>query len=134
MNSTRVRYDSAIRFALVLLFTFGVGGCNKLSHEERVAFACSDETVKVDPTDGTSPKAIYLCPGNTLTWNADGHQFQVVFSKNSPFADDNKVFDNNHAKSKGAKNIPQLTVYNYAITVDGKPVDDPQVVGGGGHY
>jgi len=30
-------------------------------------------------------------------------------------------------------NDTDLTVYNYIISVDGKTVDDPQVVGGGGH-
>jgi hypothetical protein len=133
MNSTQVRYGGAICFALVLLFAFGAGGWQeKASHKERI-FACQDETVIVDPTDGTKPKAIYLCLGKTLTWDANGHQFRVVFRKQSPFVDGGKVFDNAHPTSAAAKAFVVLTVYEYDITVDDKKVDDPQVVGGGGH-
>jgi hypothetical protein len=133
MHSSRVRYDGAIRFTLVLLFAFGAGGCKKAFHEETVTFACRDEKLDVDPTDGTIPKAIYLCAGKTVTWNPNGHRFRVVFRKKSPFVDDKTVFDNDHPKSAGAKHAAQLIVYYYDMTIDGMLVDDPQVIGGGGH-
>ena len=98
--------------------------------EEFVQFTCQDVTVKVDPVNGTDPKAIYLCAGKTLTWDANGHEFTVIFKK-SPFVDGKKMFSNKDYKSKGAKKDAVLTVYNYQIIVDGELVEDPQVVGGG---
>jgi hypothetical protein len=96
-------------------------------------FACGDVSVDVDSTQGTIDKAVYLCKDKTLTWNANNHKFQVKFRKKSPFADGQKTFDNNNNVSKGYVGDKKLTVYEYDITVDGQPVDDPQVVGGGGH-
>lgn len=134
MTSTQVRYVGAVGFALMLLFAFGASGWQKKSsHKERVIFTCKDETVTIDPTDGTSPKAIYLCAGKTLTWNANGHQFKVKFRKNSPFVGGKKLFDNNNPTSPPVIGTVALTVYEYDVNVDGKDVDDPQVIGGGGH-
>jgi hypothetical protein len=134
MTSTQVRYGGATCFALVLLFAFGVGGWGKgASYKKRVTFTCQNEKVTIDPVKGTRPKAIYLCEGKTLTWEPDGHTFQVKFTKESPFIDGDKEFDNGKAKSKAQKHDDDLTVYEYVVTVDGHLVNDPQVIGGGGH-
>ena len=39
----------------------------------------------------------------------------------------------NPVVSPSAKHIASLAVYHYTITIDGKEVVDPQVVGGGAH-
>jgi len=136
MHSAQRRNNGATRFALVLVlvsalpFAFGASQ-EKGYKKEFVRFTCKDETVKVVPIDGTHPKAIYLCADNTLTWDANGHEFTVIFIKNSPFVDGKKLFNNKDYKSKAAKPDKVLTVYNYHIIVDGELIDDPQVVGGG---
>lgn len=101
-------------------------------------FDCADQTVGVVPGDGTSPKAVYLCDGNTLTWIPNRHTFKVTFKK-SPFVDGQTVFQNDPQNpnapvtSKAGLYTGVLVVYHYTMTIDGNPVDDPQVVGGGGH-
>jgi hypothetical protein len=117
---------------LFLVLPLGAGQDNK-DEQEFARFTCKDETVKVVPTDGTDPKAVYLCAGRTLTWDPNGHKFIVAFKKKSPFIDNQKIFDETHNKSKAAKVDVLLTVYNYDMIVDNEPVEDPQVVGGGGH-
>ena len=143
MHSFRVRHDRAIRFvtmlglflllSLTLLLKFGAAQEVTTKTPQYVQFKCANQTVKVDPTNGTNPKAVYLCPGSTLTWDANHHKFVVAFQKKSPFTDGQMVFDNDHYQSAPAVNDTVLTVYNYIIIVDGKTVDDPQVVGGGGN-
>jgi len=143
MHSFRVRHGRAMGFVTVfgsflllslgLLFKFVTTQEVKTKTPEYVQFRCIDQRVNVDPQDGTKPKAIYLCAGNRLIWDANHHKFVVVFQKKSPFTDGQMVFDNDHNQSAPAVNDTDLTVYNYIISVDGKTVDDPQVVGGGGH-
>jgi hypothetical protein len=140
MYFSRIKHDRFTRFALgsglflALPFLFGAAQEQKsYVQQEFVRFACQNVTVNVDPKFGTDPKAVYLCAGNTLTWVANSHKFIVIFRKNSPFINNQKVFDNNNYQSKPAKNDVVLTVYNYDIIVDGEPIEDPQVVGGGGH-
>jgi hypothetical protein len=123
-------------FAVILLLPFKFGAGQEVSSEQTsgqsVRLSCADQTVTVDPTDGTNPKAVFLCAGNKLTWDADGHQFIAIFKK-SPFVDGQKFFDEHHNQSAAAKNDVQVTVYTYFMIVDHEIVDDPQVVGGGGH-
>ena len=138
MRSFPLKHDRSMRIAgvvgLLAIWPMKFGAAQVTqSTQEYVQFACQNLTVKVVPTTGTDPKAVYLCGGNTLTWDANGHTFIVVFRKASPFEGDQKVFDNTNYKSKPAKHTTALTVYNYDIVVDGQPIDDPQVVGGGGH-
>jgi hypothetical protein len=138
MSSFRIKYGRGVGIAVVVglmaMVPVKFGAAQEAQETQQfVKFACGNVTVKVVPTTGTDPKAVYLCAGNTMTWDANGHSFIVIFRKNSPFQGNQKVFDNNHYQSKPAKNDSVLTVYNYDITVDGEPIDDPQVVGGGGH-
>ena len=143
MHSFHVRHGRSICFASVfgsllllslgLPLKFGAAQEQKTTTPEYIRFACKNETVKVDPRDGTKPKAVYLCPGTTLTWDASGHKFVVAFQKKSPFRDGQMVFDNSNYQSGPATGTRDLTVYSYIMIVDGKTVDDPQVVGGGGH-
>ncbi len=135
MHSIPVRCSAASRFALVLLLLFGASGCNETKIKKKiVTFTCGDQTVDVNTTDGAAPQAVYVCEGDTVTWNPNAHTFLVEFKKDSPFVDDGKKFDNGHAKSAKTKHHTQLTVYEYRITVDTTNVFDPQVIGGGGTH
>jgi len=125
---------AALGAILLVPFKFGSGQevHSKQTSGQSVRLSCGDQTVAVDPTDGTNPKAVFLCAGNKLTWDANGHQFIAIFKK-SPFVDGQKYFDEQHNQSAAAKNDVQVTVYTYFMIVDHEIVDDPQVIGGGGH-
>jgi len=137
MTSTQVRYVGGICFVLVLLLAFEVTGCQKKREPKAVTLDCGNQTLAIDPTDGTAPpkKAIYVCPGDIITWDPGSkpYQFKVHFTKKSPFIGGGKDFDNSNPKSQPVKGDINLTVYEYDVIVDGKKVDDPQVIGGGGH-
>ena len=145
MRTSRFLHGSAIRITLVLVFILSIscgqqppkaGGGGK--SVKRYYYDCADQTVGIVPEDGTNPKAVYLCDGNTLTWIPNGHQFVVTFKK-SPFVDGKTVFQNDPQNpnapvtSSAGIYLGGLVVYHYTMTIDGKSVDDPQVVGGGGH-
>ena len=135
MHSTQKRNNGATQFALVLVLALALplafGASQEKGYkEEFVKFTCQDVTVQVVPIDGTNPKAIYLCAGNTMTWDANRHEFTVIFKK-SPFVGGKKLFNNTDNKSKPAIRDTVLMVYNYQVIVDGVLADDPQVVGGG---
>lgn len=142
MRTSRFLHGSVIRITLGLVCILSVSCGQKPTaggqSKKQYIFDCGDQTVGVVPGDGTSPKAVYLCDGNTLTWVPNGHTFKVTFKK-SPFVDGQTVFQNNPqdptapVTSKAAQYTGTLVVYHYAMTIDNNPVDDPQVVGGGGH-
>ncbi len=130
MFSIPMRCCAASRFAVVLLLMLGASGCAK---QPKVAkpLTCGDKTVDVNTTNGAEPQAVYVCGGDTVTWNSNGHTFLVEFKKDSPFNDNDKRFNNGKPKSDKTKPHDKLRVYEYRITVDGSPFDDPQVIGGG---
>jgi hypothetical protein len=111
----------------VLTFTLWPAACGDGQRRPAVAgkgtvyFACADQIVGVVPVDGTAPKDVYLCKGDTLTWQPNGHPFVVTFPKKYPFEGPPKIYTGS------------LVVYHYDMTVDNVAVTDPQVVGGGGH-
>jgi len=142
METSRLLYGRVTRIVLVLTCVLAAG-CGEIQKkpptgQKQHIFDCGDQTVGVVPNDGTNPKAVYLCDGDKLSWVPNGHQFVVTFKK-SPFVDGQLVFQNNPqnpnalVQSSAAQYTGSLVVYHYTITIDGKPVDDPQVVGGGGH-
>jgi plastocyanin len=134
MHSIPVRYGAASRLVLVLLLIFGASGCAKQSTVGKLP-ACGDKTVDVNTTNGAEPQAVYVCGGDAVTWNSNGHTFLVQFTKqDSPFSDGNRTFNNGKPKSDTTKRHDKLKVYEYQITVDGQLFADPQVVGGGGGH
>jgi hypothetical protein len=142
MRSIPVRWGVASRFGVVLLVIVGVFGCKKEKEDEEHRnyrrFACGNQAIDVDPAQGAKPQAVYVCGGNTVTWNPNGHKFLVEFRKDSPFEDGRKQFDNEHPGPDKAKTVQQLTVYEYRITVDTDAptphvFEDPQVIDGGGN-
>jgi len=130
-----------MRFAIVFFLLFSATSCENKPLKPKVSFACGDQTVKVQQKDqagndvGTVPKAVYLCEGDSLTWDQNGNDFKIKFRKNrSPFFDGDMDFDTKKNKSKGAKHTDlPVDVYDYDIWINGQKVDDPQVVIGGGH-
>jgi plastocyanin len=132
MPTFRVRASVVGRFALILLLMLGAISCKERISRRTVTFTCGDRTVDANTNNGAQPQAVYVCEGDTVTWRANRHTFQVEFKKDSPFENNEKRFDNQHSKSDKAKHFTELTVYEYRITVDGTPFD-PQVIGGGGN-
>ena len=143
MHLSRLRFGLAI--SCVLTFTLWLAACGDGQKHPSVAgkgtvyFQCGDQTVGVVPVDGTSPKDVYLCQGDTLTWQPNGHSFVVTFPKKYPFQGKPQTFQNdpnnanNPVVSPPAAYTGQLVVYHYDMIVDTATVIDPQVVGGGYH-
>jgi hypothetical protein len=143
MHLSRLRYGLTISciltFALCLTACGGAQQQPQATAKGKDSFACGDQTVGVVPVDGTSPKDVYLCKGDTLTWIPNGHTFVVTFPKKYPFAGPPKTFTNDPQKPNDPVVSPpaiytgSLVVYHYDMMVDNVTVSDPQVVGGGGH-
>jgi hypothetical protein len=142
MLSSGFRCGVAIRFGLGLCLLLAVNGCRKAQSRpgtKTVTLECGDQTVGVVTGTGTSPKAVYLCGGDTLTWIPNGQKFTVTFKREYPFIGAPQVFTNSPSNpdapvtSPPAQYTGSLVVYHYEMTINGKAVDDPQVVGGGGH-
>ena len=143
MHSSRLRYGLTIPY--ILTFTLCLAaceGCQKVvvtGGKGKDSFVCGDQTVGVVPVDGTSPKDIYLCKGDTLTWVPNGHTFVVTFPRKYPFEGSPMTFKNDPQKPNDPVVSPRaiytgsLVVYHYDMIVDTVTVTDPQVVGGGGH-
>jgi len=144
MHYLRVNHGLPFRSGLVLLLVLWAGACGHEAKEGKeaeeaadssgkyVKLNCADVPVNVDPNIGARPPAVYVCKNHTVTWKDNGHTFKVEFKGDSPFTGDVKVFHNQSATSPGMKDLKQLTVFEYRITVDGKAFD-PQVIGGGGN-
>jgi len=142
MHLSRSRYALAITY--ILTFTLCLAACNgapqhpQTTGKGKDTFDCGDKTVGVVPVKGTFPKDVYLCQGDTLTWEPNGRTFVVTFPNEYPFQgkpttfQNNPQYPNNPVVSPPAVYTGSLLVYHYDILVDGKTTD-PQVVGGGYH-
>ena len=129
MRFSRISFGGAGLFALSL-FLIVVAGCPKLQAQRTKTFNCEDVNVQVDPSNGVDKKAVYVCDGNTVTWNAPpGVNFTIKF-QDCPFVDCNTFA--NGVPSKKALYFKELRVFKYTITVNNVPFD-PHVVGGGGN-
>ena len=152
MESSRFLYGSGIRVVLVLVCIFCVG-----CHHEKPAPAgggpgkktvcssvctgtksdCGPKDIDVDKVHGVDPSKneVCVCKDDVVTWKDKGHTFQVEFNKQyppySPFKSGETVFKNGHDHDV-ADDFPQVTCFDYKITVDGTE-HDPRIVGGGGH-
>lgn len=96
----------------------------------QIRLACTT-TITVDPMTGVDVLDAYVCKGDKVTWNANGHTFCVFFKHDCPFAGPNgcKQIDDQHPKS-GQVASDTFEVYDYGIVVDGKAFD-PHIIGGG---
>lgn len=140
MHASQVRHGSILLF--VSAWALFLGACVRplvAPGVRKEIFVCGDQTVGVVPVDGTTPKDVYLCQGDTLTWFPNGNTFTVTFPKKYPFQGAPKTFANDPQKPNDPVKSPpaiyaaSLVVYHYDMTVNGQPVPDPQIVGGGGH-
>jgi plastocyanin len=130
MHTIAVRCTAATLFGLVVLALLVANGCGQRVASTEGKPYCGDKTVKADAGKGADPEAVYVCEGDTVTWDPNGTTFIVEFKKDSPFGDDGKKFDNGNRKSKKTKKHNALKVYEYKIIVNNQTFD-PQVVGGG---
>jgi hypothetical protein len=85
-------------------------------------------TITVMQTGVDQPDA-YVCKNNNVTWNANGHDFVVVFKHDCPFPSCKKI-DNQHPTGGPMKDLQKLTVFDYGIVIDGT-LYDPHIIGGG---
>ncbi len=94
----------------------------------QVKFACKT-TINVTDTGVDTPDA-YVCSGNKVTWNANGHIFTVFFKNSCPFVSGCKEIDNQKPTAGPINSTASTTIYDYGIVVDGK-LYDPHIIGGG---
>jgi len=133
------------RFTLVLLVALTASGSQR---KERVAtYTCGDQHIKVDHTlpKGVDRKAVYLCGGDKIIWDAQPNvQFEIDFDE-SPWGPNNAKFGNKNGLNPYTPKFPNSptpapkdpTVFKYTITIvdnngHSYPPFDPHVVGGGG--
>ena len=141
MRSIPVLCGHASRLVLVVALIFVASGCEKEKKDGKGTTSklifdlnCSNgqANVNVNTTNGADPEIVYVCEDDTIFWNANGHQFSVEFTGESPFKDEGKKFDNTSPYSGKSKHHDKhkYQLYGYQITVD-KVQYDPQVLGGG---
>lgn len=147
METSRFRYSSVIRVALVLLCVLSVGCQHHAAPPSPVTkTVCKGDqsdcghlphVIKVDTQTGVEKgkEEICVCRNEDVTWdekdnNNQSHKFQVEFKKSdgTPFPED--TFNNDNPKGTVKRDAP-YGKYNYKITVDGTPHDPRVVVGGG---
>ena len=139
MHASQVRHGSILLFVSSLPLFLATCARQPFGGRKAESFVCGDQTVGIVPGDGTTPKDVYLCPGDTLTWLPNGNTFTVTFPKKYPFEGPKRTFANDSqtlnapVKSPPAIYAGSLVVYHYDMTVNGQPATDPQIVGGGGH-
>jgi hypothetical protein len=141
MHPMPVLCGHASRLVLVVALIFVASGCEKEKKEGKGTTSklifdlnCSNSQINVDvnTTNGADPEVVYVCEDETVFWNANGHQFVVEFTGESPFQDEGKKFGNSSPYSGKSKHHPKhkYQLYEYRITVDNVQYD-PQVLGGG---
>lgn len=137
MFSSQVRLRSILLFVSALALFLAACVRQPFGGRKVESFVCGDQTVGVVPVDGTSPKDVYLCRGDTVTWLPNGNTFTVHFPKKYPFEGPPQDFANNPqnpndpVKSPPAIYAGTIVVYHYEMTVNRQSVQDPQVIGGG---
>jgi len=78
---------------------------------------------------GVDEPDAYVCKNTNVTWNANGHDFVVIFKHECPFPSCKKI-DNQHPTAGPMKGLQKLTVFDYGIVIDGT-LYDPHIIGGG---
>ena len=143
METSRFRYSSVIRVALVLLCVLSVGcdhqpkagagptGKNSVCKGDKSDCGTSLHHIGVDANNGVDKQDICACGGEVVQWDdPQSLGFQVEFKKGdgTPFSAD--TF-NNTTYNGTIRNDAAYGPYRYKITVHGKPFDPRVVVGGG---
>jgi plastocyanin len=126
------------QIVLLLPLIFAASGCNEQRVAKKTMLSCGSQPVNVgvnvvvDPNYGATPEAVYVCEGDTVTWNpaANVDTFVVEFKKDYPFEGNKKNFHKGDSQSPKTKPQKELKVYPYTIVVNGHTFD-PQVIGGG---
>ncbi len=126
---------------LLLLLTCGASfsflGC--LKHPKMVvrtaSYSCGHRDVQLSDQTGVDKKNVFVCDGDTITWDPSGHRpFKVEFTQESPFGNTRLTFDEN---SKTTPPMPKSAAgmcFKYTITLDHDPHKsfDPQIIIMGG--
>jgi hypothetical protein len=132
MRFNKVKLTSISLFAFLMLAVWMTNGRENKTKFVVLRLPCTT-SIDVNTSTGVNPVDAYVCQGDKITWNANGHAFTVFF-KNSqcPFTGGCQNINDQHPTSNPVAQNPNLTVFTYGILVDGQ-VFDPHVVGGGGN-
>jgi hypothetical protein len=141
MISIPARWSAALWCAPALLMMLGASSCDKdhpavPTTTRRTKTLNCDETITVDPKKGPQPDSVYLCNGDTLTWQkgsgTDG--FTIDFQNRTPFSDNAIRFNDQQPTHPAQPQYGALDVYKYTIIVTSGANSakfDPQVIIGG---
>ena len=140
METSRFRYSSVIRVALVLHCVLSVG-CQRptaVPPTGKTSVCKGDQSdcgnphhIGVKANTGVEKQEICACRGEDVQWeDPESLGFNVEFKKGdgTPFPVD--TFNNSHPKGS-VKQDAGYGPYRYKITVHGKAFDPRVVVGGG---
>ena len=131
MHFSRLTLGVSLIVSLVLSVSY-TGGQEKKSKAKSVRVPCT-RSIKVVANNSADPDSAWVCTGDVVKWEGQGHKFTVTFKDKCPFVDCTGPIDDQHPNSKPVKNISILTTFPYDIAVDGKK-SDPYIVGGGGPF
>jgi hypothetical protein len=135
MRVCRVVFSGASLLVLLALFGLGTSCGDEKSKVQLIKVSCPPNVdVTLDPANGPMPPDIYVCKGSTVSWNApQGVNFTVFFKNHKcPFNGGCKKINQDNKTSGTMKDQgPNLTVFDYGVSIDGE-LFDPHVVGGGG--
>ncbi|HEX9222312.1 MAG TPA: hypothetical protein VF860_03185 [Candidatus Acidoferrales bacterium] len=123
----------------LLLLTCGVSfsflGCPQHPKIRTASFPCGHQDVQLSDQTGVDKKNVFVCDGDTITWDPTGHRpFKVEFTQESPFGNPQLTFDENN---KTTPPMPKTAgaCFKYKITLDHDPNRsfDPQIIVMGGN-
>jgi hypothetical protein len=137
---------SASLFTLIPLCIFASAGCREKPKAPTApehpaitgkakTFKCGQSqyiNVDLKLNNAVDHQAIYVCPNDTVVWKkAAGAKTIAIQFTDCPFTSCAAITDG--TTQTVLPSLPdEITVYKYAVFVDGTKVSDPHVIGGGG--
>ena len=126
---------------LFLLLTCGVSfsflGCPQQPKlgGRRASYPCGHQDVQLNDQTGVDKKYVFVCDGDTITWDPTGHRpFKVEFTQESPFANSQLTLDESSKTTPPMPKSAEGKCFKYTITLDHDPHKsfDPQIIIMGG--
>jgi hypothetical protein len=124
---------------LLLLLTCGASfsflGCPQHPKIRTASFPCGHQDVQLSDQTGVDKKYVFLCDGDTITWDPTGHRpFKVEFTQESPFENTQLTFDEKNKTTLPMPKSAEGKCFKYTITLDHDPHKsfDPQIIIMGG--
>jgi hypothetical protein len=143
MRHSRLMFCASGSLMLIAVcLSFVVASCGdhtaKPSGAKKVrTFPCGNKqniTVDLHKKNGVDHQAIYVCENDAVIWSKGaGVNSFVVHFIDCPLASGCATDITDDTPQAVLPSLPtDITVYKYTLSINGQPVSDPHVVGGGG--